>query len=248
MKIFSFVFCISLAYSGAILADTIKLGADIWCPYNCDPQDANQGYVVDIAKIAFEKNGHKLEYSVLPWAQAIIGTRASKLSGIIAASKGDAPDFVFGEVPLAINQECFFVTAKDTWTFTNVNSLADGKITGTVKNYSYAESLTSYFKTNPKQIDAASGESPIETNFRKLATGKISRFVDNVDVANNYLNRTKRQGLFKNVGCVISDPLYVGFDPNNPKSKEYAKQFDDTIRDLKQTGEFAKILAKYGLK
>ena len=41
--------------------------------------------------------------------------------------------------------------------------------------------------------------------------------------------------------------VYPSFSKNNPKAQQYADMMTDGIRELRKTGELAKILAAYGL-
>ena len=46
---------LTLLISFTCLADEISLRADLWCPYTCDPQAKNPGFMIEIAKeILFE--------------------------------------------------------------------------------------------------------------------------------------------------------------------------------------------------
>ena len=35
--------------------DKLKVRADLWCPYNCEPKDKSPGYMVEVLQIAFGK-------------------------------------------------------------------------------------------------------------------------------------------------------------------------------------------------
>ena len=91
---------LSVALSSALVAstaigETISLRADAWCPYTCDPGAAKPGFMIEIAKMALEPAGHKVDYKVLNWARAITETRKGKFTAIVGAAKDDAPDFIY---------------------------------------------------------------------------------------------------------------------------------------------------------
>lgn len=126
--------------SSSIMADTITLRADEWCPYNCTPNSSQIGYMIEIAKEIFESAGHQIDYQTLNWARAIEETRAGKFNGIVGAAKGDAPDFIFPTEALGVSVNAF-VTGKDnSWTFTGIESL-NGKTLGVIRNYSYGDTI-----------------------------------------------------------------------------------------------------------
>jgi hypothetical protein len=37
-------------------AETIIIKGDEWCPFNCQSNGKNKGYMIDLAKIIFERN------------------------------------------------------------------------------------------------------------------------------------------------------------------------------------------------
>ena len=91
--------CLLLVVSSfsPISADTIIIGADEWCPINCEPGSERPGFLVETARAVFEKAGHNLEYVKMPWSRTLDEVRKGRINGAIGAYFQDAPDFIFPE-------------------------------------------------------------------------------------------------------------------------------------------------------
>lgn len=248
MKLFFIFFFLS---SFCVLqAETILLKSDKWCPFTCNPsniKDRHHGYVIEVASIIFEKKGHNVVFQLDNWTNSIESVRLGLATGIAATSKADAPDFIYPEKSMGSNKDCFYVKAKDPWEFISVADLKNRKL-GTVESYAYSALLLSYFRDHPEQIVKSHGENPLMLNIANLNEKKIDTIVENPFVFNYYTENKKIRDNFEEAGCTEGDPLYIGFSPKNPRSKEFAKILSNGIEELRKDGTLGKIIDKYSLK
>ena len=239
-------------------AENITLAADIWCPYNCDPQSDKPGYMVEVAKAAFAKHGITVDYKVMPWARAIEDTKANKYNGVIGAYYRDAPGFVYPDIHQGKCQNAYYVRQDNDWVFKGIESLSD-KTLGVVSDYSYSEDLDAYIesnKDNSLKIQKIYGDNATENNLKKLVMGRLDVIVEDIHVTEYYLSQNNLSGMkdkLKKAGIVEdktdgSGIVFIAFSPNNPNSKKYAKILSDETKIMMENGEFAKILEKYGIK
>jgi polar amino acid transport system substrate-binding protein len=243
------LFLILTTFSNAH-AETILLKSDKWCPFTCNPvhtKDKKQGYVVEVARIIFERKGHNVVFQIDNWTNSIESVRFGLATGIAATTKADAPDFIYPAKSMGSNKECFYVKAKDPWEFISIANLKNRKI-GTVESYAYSAPLLSYFREFPEQITKSHGENPLMKNIDNLTSGKINTIVENPFVFNYFTENKKIRDQFEEAGCTEGDPLYIGFSPKNPRSKEFAKILSDGIEELRKDGTLGKIIEKYSLK
>ena len=49
-----------------VQADVITLAANLWPPYANNPGEAHPGFMIEFAKIIFERAGHTIEYQLFP--------------------------------------------------------------------------------------------------------------------------------------------------------------------------------------
>ncbi len=247
MKKVFFLFLVIIPIANA---ETIILKSDKWCPYVCNPvlnKDKQKGYAIDMAKIIFERKGHNIDFQIDNWTNSIDSVRMGLATGLVAANKSDAPDFIYPKKSIGNNRECFYVRAHDPWEFINFGSLKNRKI-GIVQSYAYSAELMSFISEHPKDIIKSYGDGPLQSNIKNLDEKKIDTLVENPSVFNYYTEGKKIRDNYEEAGCTSGDPLYIGLSPKNPRSKEFAKIIDEGIEELRKDGTLGKILQKYSLK
>jgi polar amino acid transport system substrate-binding protein len=236
-------------FAGASYADTVKLAADSWMPYNGDGK-TETGYFLDVAKKVFGDAGHTMVFEAMPWSRAMDSARKGLLNGIVGAAEDDAPDFIFPRNELAMVNTEYFVKKGSPWRYAGVDSLRKIKLS-IIKDYAYDEELDAYIEENQNskdRLDVAYGDNPLESNFQKLLGGRVDAVVDGGAVLRYTANRMKIQGQVESAG--IGDPggpTYIAFSPALASSKKYAELLSDGIDRLRKSGELKKILAAYGL-
>jgi polar amino acid transport system substrate-binding protein len=231
-------------------ADLITLRADSWCPYNCDPANSEYlGSLIDVAKVAFEKSGHTVEYQILPWERAVNETRTGKFNGIVGAFHENAPDFIFPEHAQGSVRIAFWVKKTNPWKFTGIDSLKD-QVVGVISGYSYKEPMDSYVnknKSDKKKIYVITGENPEFTGIKMLLAGRFPIFLENEAIMEFDTKQLGVSGELLSVGGFPREPIYIAFSPADPKSKEYAKILSDAMIEMRKSGELKKILDKYDM-
>lgn len=245
-----FLLALGLINGGApAKAETITIAADPWCPYTCDPTSEHPGFMVELAQQAFKKHGIEVKYIVRPWARAIVEAREGKLTAIVGASKGDAPDFIFPAVTQGEMGNAFYAREDSTWRYTDSQSLAKICV-GAIKDYSYSESFNRYanqYKNDPAKIQYASGDNPLDINVKKLLAGRIDAVIETTLVMKYYLATHGVSGI-KEVGKTApsdQDNLYIAFSPKEPNAKKYADILSKETTVMHKNGALQAILKVY---
>lgn len=249
MKKIVVVFLMIVLGSLQVSAETISIRADVWKPYNCEPNSKEPGYMVEIAKKIFEKHGYKIDYDILPWTRAIEETRKGKIDAIVGAAKGDAPDFIFPQNEQGISANAtMFIKKGGKWRYTDLESLKTEQV-GIINGYSYGEKVDKYLKNNPSIVQVVSGENALELNIKKLIAGKISVIVEDRVVIAYKIKEMNVQNDIEEAGSDGSaSKIYIAFSPANNKSDEYAKILSEGMDIIRKNGELKNILNKYGIK
>lgn len=234
--------------------ETITIVADTWCPYNCNPKSPHPGFMVDIAKQAFAKHDIDVVYSIVPWDRAIAETRKGLHTAIIGAAHGDAPDFIFPDVPQGFLQNHFYVKKGGKWRFNGINSL-NGIILGTIADYSYNDELDAYikkYKLDPRRIAMMAGDNALGINLSKLKRDKINATIEAKYVMEYYLSQNNMRGEVEDAGALPpsdDDYLHIAFSPNDKKlARKYAAILAKETKNMWANGELKKILDIYGLE
>lgn len=245
--------CIFLSVNIQAKADSIRLAADAWCPYNC-LQGANApGYLIDIATEALKLSGHDVSYAEMSWTRAIYIVRKGDAEGLVGAISSEVPDFIFPKEYLGLVPNAYFTLKTSTWKPTDKDAYAAVRM-GIIKGYNYGSTLQAWIEKHKDTllVQEALGNNALETNMLKLEHGRIDVIVDQRPTI---IAKAKEMGMLNQIRFAGEDPvrpdedrLYIAFSPHNPLSEQYATDLDNGVKTLRKTGRLAYILEKYGLE
>ncbi len=236
---------------GSASAAEVTLRADVWYPMNGEPNSANPGYMVDIAKEALASGGHTVNYQNMPWERAVNEVRAGKFDCAIGAYKEDTPDFVFPDEELGRDVQAFYVKKGNSWKYSgSIDSLKNVSI-GIVGGYSYGEDFEKFLESagNTSNVQVINADNALEQNFKKILAGRVVTTLESVYVAEAKLKEMNLVGQIEQAGLMGEPtPMYIACSPAKPSSKEYAKLLSDGVKKMRASGKLKAILDKYGLK
>lgn len=243
---------IALFMTFSVYSQTLTIVADLWCPFNCEPNSKKPGYMIEVIEKVFAKEGIKVVYKKMSWSRAVTNTRDGINNMVVGAYKSDVPDFIFTEQPLGFSGEAFYIHQDSSWEYSGENSLPSVKLAG-IRDYSYGPAIDAYIsknKMNSSLIDIISGDDALDRNMRKLLKRRVTAVIENEYVMNYYFNNHKQyKSKIKKAGIAYNyKNVYAAFSPKIKNSKKYAKILSDGIKQLRESGELEKILKKYNLK
>lgn len=242
------IVCLFLLCSFSAHSETISMRSDEWCPYACDPKSSKPGFMVEIAKEAFAKYGHKVNYEVMNWPRALVEVKNGKYNAVIGASRSDVEGFVIPQIPTGVLINYYWTLKENKWEYKGESSLKGIKV-GVINNYSYGDEIDHLVKGKHLSFKEVSGESPLLRLIQMTESKRLDAFVENPFVLEYNLNKLKKnKSLFKVASPNIANDsnLFIAFSPANPKSKEYARLLDRGVVELRKSGRLKAILAKYG--
>lgn len=224
-------------------AQEIKARADAWCPYNCQPDQKNPGYLIEILNKTFGK----VDYKLLGWEQTLDDVKNGTYDVAVGASANEAPDLIYPKEKLGEVNSSIITKKGSKISVTDVNSLKQYKL-GYVKDYYYSEKLNKYIETPGANVFAVTGDNVTEDLVMALIEEKVDAIVEDANVADYVIESKGYSGIFDYFSLGEKSPVSLGFSPKNPKSKEYAEKIDQTVLEMKKTGEYDKLLKKYSIK
>jgi len=236
------------AATAARSAETLRLRADTWMPYNGDPKSETPGYVVELLKVIFEPAGVTVDYQNMPWADALKAANNCEIDGVIGASRVEAAKMVIPQENIAVTKIGLFVLKGNPWRYQNMESFEKVHL-GAIDAYDYWETLDAYIqKHTAPQVTVFKGDTPLKDGIAKLRAGEIDIMPEALPV---FTWELKSEGLsisnFHIAYIHEGDDAFVAFAPNDD-GKKHAAFFDEGIRRLRANGQLVKILAKYGLE
>lgn len=242
--------CFGLAEAHA-RADQLTFTTGDWRPYifeesgTVDP--ATPGYSVEIVDAVFTKLGHQITYKTAPFLRQIQEVEKGNFSALAGVYQEEAPNLIFPEEAIGMTRNCFYTKLDETWKYENLDSLPPISI-ATVEGYIYGE-IDEYVEASDESVVKLLGS---ETDMMKRLTelvdiGRATAFVQDIAVAEYYFGTAGLEGRYKQAGCLPFIEIMIGFSPNDPRTPEFVKSFDDELSNLRASGDLQLILDKYDI-
>jgi polar amino acid transport system substrate-binding protein len=230
-----------------VQAETVKVRADRWYPFNGDPDSDRPGYVIEIMQTLLGAAGHDIDYQVQPWKRALRDVESGAADCTVGTYPDEAPGLLFPDVPIGLDTDVFITSPDSQWSYRNVDDL-NGKRLGAVAGYAYDPALDGFIASNPETTILVNSHEGLQRGLRMLDAGRLDVFVESrtVFLATVYLAGTRSSyRIAGDNGPPIS--LYVACTRENPHSRAWLTLLDEGIPALRKSGELALRLRRYGL-
>ena len=235
-------------WAASASADTIRLRADDWCPFNCSEE--KQGYGVELAAEIFAAAGHRVQYQLAPWSRSLEDCLRGEIEAVIGAAPVDSPDLVFGAEPIGVWDTTFVVRRGIPWRYDGVASLERIKL-AVIIGYIYMEPVGGYIaanKRNRQRVDPVGGIAPLDQSLKMVAAGRIDATVESRTVLEYKLDEMGLADRLELAGGTESGPIYIAFSPKHAKARDYAAILDHGLRAMRASGRLKQILDRYGVR
>ncbi len=219
-----------------------------WPPFEFVENGIPQGIDLEIAKTTLEKLGFKVNLINYPWKRALNAAKHGEADGIFSMGKRPEReiDFFYPSEPLIISGWYLYFPKKKVVPFEKdfkaLKNLRIGICDGYVFPKEFMESTL--FERDKSTDDLQ--------NLKKLRGGRVDAIVgDNIN-CQLLIKKHGMTGLFKMYEKTPVDiiPMYVGFSKKSKALAKYpnlVKDFSETLKGLKKSGEVDKIAEKYGI-
>ncbi len=251
MRVCRYSFLLWLLTTACAHAAPLEVAADEWCPFNCQPDAAMPGYVIEVLKAVFVQEG--VNYRVLPWKRVVLQTQKGISAAAIGATQeiAAAENLQIGRESVGYSSDCLYVAAGNTVKYQgkadDLNSL---NRVGIALGYDYDDGFTEWLArvVNKPKVFFASGDQPAVSNLRKLTAGSLDGMIEAEAVMDYLLLNARLAKPVVSAGCDTAIPIYVAFGPKGSAGDGLVERFDQGMVALRSSGRLAEILAKYGVK
>ncbi|MQA22015.1 substrate-binding periplasmic protein [Rugamonas rivuli] len=231
----------------AAAADAITVVApDFWCPFSCKAGTAQEGFTIDILRAIFKPLGRPVRYENLNYARALVAVRAGRYSATSPTYKDEAPDFIFPSTPISRNRYCFYTAPDSRWQYKHAASLA-GQRVGIVQGYTYGKEIDQAVAQGLAAFEVNYGEDLGYRLARKLMLGRLDSFIEDENLV-SYIMAKHADVRLRQAGCAPVSYSYFALSPALAESKTLAREFDEGIARLHESGQLERILKPYGLR
>jgi len=239
-----------------------------FCPYICDlkNEDGEKGFVIDIFKAVFEKEGYDVQFKNQPWARTLksFNDNTGEFDGLVAATKIHPINkeiAVFPDAEICVYRHKFYALSDSplvgTWKYNGLESFKNIKLSG-IKGWSYSSAeVTKYMNETPEPlVSLMYGDDPLRRNIMMLLKGRTDIYVENESMVEYFLFNEKKAGNkdAEKIIAVDNVPIDEGVSESyavfykKRNGQKYADIFTNGIKELRASGKLESIMAKYGLK
>jgi len=232
-------------------ADTINIAVGDFCPYQCVPEKEKGriGFMSEFTKVIFEKAGHTVNFTVVPFKRAIMGTEKGLYDALVC-NTGHSKSLLFSQQRIGALQQKFFVKEGSAWQYTGIKSL-EGIVVASVIGYdlsAFSPEYEAYIQANSDTpaVQYIGGDDFILRNAKKILADRVTTYNEDAGLFNYATMKAGIGDRFRTAGILGENSLYMGFSSHNPKAQLYADIFDNGIQALRDSGELFHILESYG--
>lgn len=233
-------------------ADTIRIRADEWLPYNGRSALRPPGYMIDMAKAIADAAGHQIDYRHIPWDDALAGVKAGTFDCVVGATVDEAPGFALPTQPWGQSQSVAYTRADSRLRIESEDDIKALRL-AVLPDYSYGEVLDAWIAGegagSDRLVTVDTGVRASRAVLSYLIAGKVDVVIDDRNVILNTLRDEGLEGsVVERIAVGPADPVYIACTPADPRGAAYAAMFDEGTRQLRESGRLAEILAAYGLR
>ncbi len=228
--------------------ETITARADIWCPYNCEANANAPGILIELMQMTYEKEGYKIDYSTMPWPQAVADVRSGRFNSAVGVAGPVSVGMSHSENPQIVSITCAYALNSSNKKITKANDLHGLNSIGTVKDYSYGEQTDKVIAemTIKKKVFPIGLDDALKINIRRMLDGKIESLIEDVNVM-DYMLKNLKISKIKKIGCTEDKSLiWIGFTESNPNARSWVEMLVKKEAELVKSGEMNKLYQKYG--
>ena len=234
------------------LKPTLVMVGDNWCPYNCAPTAPQRGYMIDVLEKVLGPH-FTLIYQLKPWSRAIAMVESGEAQ-LLIATPSTTKQKIIASVPLGMDRSCFFVHKGNPWRYKRLEDLSAVRL-GVVQDYRYDDNgpldglIAEYRKRNDARLETAMGENALETNFRKLKSGRMDVVVENENVGRYMIQTLQMQNAVEFSNCIThhAATTHVAVSLKRPDAQKILSIINNGVNDLRRSGELSNILKSYGM-
>lgn len=228
----------------------VRVAADPWCPYNCEPGDPHPGFMVEVGREAFAAAGYELRYEIMAWSRALRESELGHIDAAIGATRANAPRHIVGRMMLGNDETTLFMRKGRVFEYSGAQSLIGLRL-GVIKDYSYDDNgdIDAYIAENHSNLDriiVVSSDNNLDLLFRMLMAGRIDAFLENRYVGSYKASALQLRDRVALVSTGATDFVSYAFSPN-ARGEHLSSIFDEGVEALRKSGRFADILSRYGL-
>ena len=227
--------------SFSLFAVELKFATVEFPPYSFTEDGEVKGIQVDILKRILDDENIKYSFNVYPFPRALALVTSKDRDFIFNFYKNPDRLKIFDYSDAFVDNP-LVIFSKNEINFTGKIEDLAGLTIGTMRGYTYSPEFDKAVAERKITVDETESH---ETNFRKLAAGRIDIYIVERRVGEYILLKLGlRDNFVINRTPLITQTGFVGIEKTNP-NKQYLEVINKGLKRLRDSGEINKIYDKY---
>ncbi len=220
----------------------IVLSSLDWEPY-IGASLPNQGFVAEIVREAFKREGYTVEIQFYPWARTVDMAKKGQVNGYFPEYYAkEIEDYAYFSKPFLGGPVVLFKRKADKISYAKLEDLKPYRI-GVVRGYVNEEAFDKAGFLKKEEVTEDIG------NISKLLNNRIDLFAADKYVGQYLINKnfSDKAKLIDIVEKPLTvQDLYVCFSKQAKDGQKLQKDFNSGLKKIQDDGTIKKILKKYG--
>lgn len=221
-----------------ISQQTVRITSGEWAPY-CSENLEHYGLASRVITEAFARVGVNVEWSFLPWDQAMEKAQTGEMDGTAAWFRSPEREKIFYiSEPVVMSGYVFFHLKSTIFNWNTMDDLKKYKI-GATEGFDYGIAFQEAEKQGIIQVERLAKD---ELNFDSLLNGKIDIFPNDIDVGMSQMYQRYPYYTYVKVTThpkrLREDPLYLLLSKSNKENQKLLKLFNKGLKKLKESGDY----------
>lgn len=228
--------------AAAVELKPLVVASEAWPPYVTARPDL-PGFDVEVSRHVLEQLGYEMQLTLMPWRRALVHARNRQVDAVLDAF--DDPErrtwLHYPDEPLSTSTSSLFCYRCAYAAAPTLEQLTDALV-AVNRGYQYSDA----FDRHPG-IDRVEVGS-FEQGLMLLERGRVDYYAINNRVGLFTLQQMGRRDGFRPLSPPIApvEPVYLVF-ARKPGFAKLARRFSEQLAAFKQTDDYQRILARYGV-
>ncbi len=227
----------------------LKLASDPWCPYTCEPNSNQPGFMVELAEHILEKYGIKINYQVKPWKRVLIKARSGVIDGAITVDQSDSKGLILNTIPFTSTIQTIVTRKNDAFQWNGIQSIRK-RIFIAINGYTYGKAVHGWMEENREtgKIISLSGQDALTRSLLMLSRKRGDFTINDLNVLKYTVFKMNKDLSFNYSPTGLRTELFIGISQKRKDAQKIADYLDSGLSSHEIISFRERLLEKYHIR